>query len=437
MGKREVKSFIRHFFLLSTIYYLLSTISYARVYIDINKPGQEKIPIAIPEFMMEGKGADEIAQKMLGVLKNDLEFTGLFEILPPETFLEKSIKDDIDFKKWYLIGAHLLVKGGIKTDDNMVEAELSLYDVKLGRRLVGKKYYGKQGQCRYIVHKYADEIMKALTGEPGIFQTKIAFVHGSSGNKEIYLMDFDGYNVQPLTQLNTISLSPTWHPEGDKLLFTSYKGKRPEVYLLELRSGQIKRLIRYPGINIAPAFSPDGKDIAVTLNKRGKQGIYLVDKRGDIKKCLVEHWGINVSASFSPDGKKIAFVSDRGGSPQIYTLGLNTGSINRLTFEGSYNTSPVWSLKGDYIAYTGIVDGHFQIFMIEPNGNNLRQLTYDKVNHESPSFSPDGHFLAFSQQGKIYVLRLFDGHSFPISGVLDMQTQPRWSPRLIKKIERR
>ncbi len=432
-----MKSFIRHFFLLSIIYYLLSTISYARVYIDINKPGQEKIPIAIPEFMMEGKGADEIAQKMLGVLKNDLEFTGLFEILLPETFLEKSIKEDIDFKKWYLIGAHLLVKGGIKTDDNMVEAELSLYDVKLGRRLVGKKYYGKQGQCRYIVHKYADEVMKALTGEPGIFQTKITFVRGTSGNKEIYLMDFDGYNVQPLTQLNTISLSPTWHPEGDKLLFTSYKGKRPEVYLLELGSGQIKRLIHYPGINIAPAFSPDGKDIAVTLNKRGKQGIYLVDKKGDIKKCLVEHWGINVSASFSPDGKKIAFVSDRGGSPQIYTLGLNTGSINRLTFEGSYNTSPVWSLKGDYIAYTGIVDGHFQIFMIEPNGNNLRQLTYDKVNHESPSFSPDGHFLAFSQQGKIYVLRLFDGHSFPISGVLDMQTQPRWSPRLIKKIERR
>lgn len=425
-----MKSFIRYFFLFSIFYYLLSPISYARVYIDINKPGQEKIPIAIPEFMMEGKGSDKIAQKMLGVLKNDLEFTGLFEILPPETFLEKSIKDDIDFKKWYLIGAHLLVKGGIKTDNNMVEADLSLYDVKLGRRLVGKKYCGEKGQFRYIVHKYADEIMKVLTGEPGIFQTKIAFVRGTSGNKEIYLMDFDGYNVQPLTQLNTISLSPAWHPEGDKLLFTSYKGKRPEVYLLELKSGQIKRLIHYPGINIAPAFSPDGKDIAVTLNKRGKQGIYLVDKRGDIKKCLVEHWGINVSASFSPDGKRIAFVSDRGGSPQIYTLDLNTGSINRLTFEGSYNTSPVWSPKGDYIAYTGIVDGHFQIFMIEPNGNNLRQLTYDKVNHESPSFSPDGHFLVFSKQGKICVLRLFDGHSFPISGVLD--TQPRWSPRFKK-----
>ncbi len=436
--KVRLKSFIHHSlpltpYSLLLLYLFFSTFTYGRVYIDINKLGQERIPIAIPEFMMEGKGADKIAQKMLSVLKSDLEFTGLFEILPPETFLEKSTAEDTDFKKWYLIGAHLLVKGSIKTDDSIVEAELSLYDVRLGRRLVGKKYYGQKGQCRYIVHKYADEIMKTLTGEPSIFQTKIAFVCGRSGNKEIYLMDFDGYNVQPLTQLNTISLSPTWHPKGDKVLFTSYKGKRPEVYLLDLRSGKIKKLIHYPGINIAPSFSPDGENIAVTLNKKGRQGIYLVDKKGHIKKCLVEDWGINVSASFSPDEKKIAFVSDRGGSPQIYILDLTAGSINRLTFEGSYNASPVWSPKGDHIAYTGIMDGHFQIFMIKSNGNNLRQLTYDKVNHESPSFSPDGNFLAFSQQGKIYVLRLFDGHSFPIGSISDIQTQPCWSPRLIEK----
>ncbi len=416
--------------LLFAFYLLLSyTFSYARVYIDINKPGQEKIPIAIPEFLTEGKGSDKIAKEMSNVLKKDLDFIGLFYILPPEAFLGP-IEKRIDFRKWYLIGAHLLIRGKIKVDENTIEAELSLYDVKLGRRLVGKKYYGRINQYRYIVHRYADEVIKALTGEFSIFQTKIAFVYNMSGNKEIYLMDFDGYNPRPLTKLNTISLSPTWHPKGDKLLFTSYRGKGPEVYLLELKSGRIRRLIHYPGINIAPAFSPDGKNIAVTLNKGGKQGIYLVDKDGHIKMCLVKHWGINVSPSFSPDGKRMAFVSDRGGSPQIYILDLTKKAISRLTFEGGYNTSPVWSPKGDLIAYTGLVNGYFQIFTIRPDGSELKQLTYDKVNHESPSFSPDGNFLAFSRNGEIYILRLFDGYFFPVGKLPGMQTQPRWSPRL-------
>lgn len=418
---------VKRKYLISFFFLFFSNLCFARVYIDIEAPGQEKIPIAISYFVGERK----IALEARTILQKDLEYTGFFEILKPETFLEEKPTLEVDFKKWQLIGAYLLIKGQIKILEKDLEIKLYLYDVYKGIKLLGKRYEGKINFLRYMIHRFSDAIIEILTGKPSIFQTKIAFVYEEKNTKEIYITDFDGYNFYPLTRFKNICLSPRWHPKGNKLLFTSYKKGRPEVYLLDLKKPEVIRLIHYPGLNISPAWSPDGEYIAVTLTKAGYQGIYLTDNKGKVIKCLVRSKGINVSPTFSPDGKKIAFVSDRSGSPQIYILDIVSGKIRRLTFEGNYNTSPAWSPKGNYIAYSGMRDGHFHIFVIKSDGSEIKQLTYDEANHESPSWSPDGHFIAFSQNGKIYILRMADGCKFPVLPKLPgRQTQPNWSPYL-------
>ena len=403
-------------------------VGHSLVYIDINTPGQQKIPIAISSFVI--KGDKQIALEAQSILEQDLKYTGFFNILSPEIFLENTPTLEIDFKKWQLIGAYLVVKAKLEIAPQVINLEMRLYDASQGIMLVGKRYQGKKNALRFMVHKFADAMMEALSGEPSIFQTKIAFVYKYNNTKEIFVTDFDGYNPHPLTKFKTICLSPKWHPNEKKLLFTSYKKGKPEIYLLDLAKGEAKRLICHSNLNITPAWSPDGNRIAVTLARGKKQGIYLTDKHGKIIKCLVQSEGINVSPTWSPDGKKIAFVSDRGGTPQIYTLNLVSNKIRRISFSGSYNTSPAWSPKGDFIAYAGLKDGHFQIFVVSMDSGEIKQLTFDETNHESPSWSPDGHFLAYSQNEKIYILRLTDGSSFPILSLPEGQLQPSWSPRL-------
>jgi len=407
---------------------LWASLGWSRVYIDIEAPGQLRMPIAISTFI--SKSSPQLGFKAQTILKKDLNFTGLFSILSPEIFLEEEPTLEVDFKKWQLIGAYLLIKGKLEVKNGLVHLDLRLYDVRKGLQLLGKRYKGPPQSVRYMIHKFADAMMEALTGEPSIFQTKIAFVYTTKTGKEIYLTDFDGYHPRPLTRFRSICLSPRWHPKGDKLLFTSYKRGKPDVYLVDLKQRKAFRIIHYPGLNIAPAWSPSGEEIAVTLSKTGKQGIYLVDNNGNIIKCLTLSSGINVSPTWSPDRKKLAFVSDRSGSPQIYILDLNSNRIKRLTFEGHYNTSPAWSPKGNFIVYSSLKDGHFQLFMIKSDGSVIKQLTYDDANHESPSWSPDGHFIAFSQNGRICVLRLGDGKIFSIVDLPGKQTQPSWSPRL-------
>jgi TolB protein len=402
---------------------------YTLVYIDIDAPAHKKIPIAISHF----EGDMNRGMQARTLLESDLDYTGFFEILPPEAFLEERPDLNIDFKKWQLIGAHLLIKGKVETKKEFLTLEIRLYDVNKGVMLIGKRFKGKAKTMRHMIHKFADAMMEVITGEASIFQTKIAFVYkekSTNNIKEVYLSDFDGYKPCPLTSFYTICLSPKWHPKDKKLLFTSYKNSNPEVYLLDLVKAKALRLIHCSNLNITPAWSPDGNVIAVTLVQDKKQGIYLVDNHGKMIKRLLQSSGINVSPSWSPDGKKIAFVSDRGGSPQIYVFDLVHKEIRRLTFEGGYNTSPAWSPKGDYIAYTGLKDGHYQIFVIDLEGNKIRQLTYDETSHESPSWSPDGRFLAYSQNKRIYILRLIDGSSFPILPLPGEQFQPNWSPRL-------
>ena len=413
----------------------------ARVYIDINAPYLRKIPTAIPIFkdMSSEKIDVKLASMLSDLLAESIKFTGFFKILDRESFLEDPqeaglMQHTINFKNWTDIGAELLVKGGFKLKGNMLEVELRLFDTFGGRLIVGRRYSGHQKDQRRIIHRFCDEVTLRLTGHPGIFSTRIAFLSTTTGNKEIYLADFDGYNPIKFTNTGTITLFPAWSSDGRWLAYTDYRHGRPELFIRNIKE-QRGTVVNFKGSSITPAWAPGRLALAASLSYEGNPSIYLLSGNGKVLRKMTHHWGIDVAPTWSPDGKKIAFVSNRSGSPQIYIKKVEGGNTQRLTYEGNYNTSPQWSPSGNYIAYVGNNDGRFDIYLMGVDGTGPIQLTRDAGNNESPTWSPDGTLIAFSStreggRSRIYVMNANGMNQRRLLLLKGEQSNPSWSPRL-------
>ncbi len=411
----------------------------ARIYIDINSPSISKFKVAVADFRNLGQQNDhpELGQKFAEVISHDLDLSGYFSPIDKKAFLadenEGITLEEINFKNWSVIGAELLVKGGYTVIGNHVEVIARLFDTYWGKQVMGKRFLGQVANYRWLAHRLSNEIIRILTGQDGMFLTRLAYVDTSTGNKEIRISDYDGHNSRAVTSDNSIALSPRISPDGTHIIYSSYKDGRPKLYLRDLRSGVTKVLSERKGLNIGASWTPDGKQIALTLSIKGNPDIFLIDLNGRILKRLTSNWGIDVSPSFSPDGKMMAFVSNRSGSPQIYIKDLANGKSRRLTFEGNYNTSPSWS-RLNRIVYTSMNHGSFDIFTIDPEGGEPNQLTGESGNNEDPCWSPDGRYIVFSSNrlGKyhLYIMTINGQNQRRITGRKGEQTAPSWGPGL-------
>ncbi len=381
---------------------LSSSLASAKVYIDINSPSFQKFPLAIPEFKNLGvtEPSGDLSLWFSDQMSQILTITGFFKIISHDAFIEN--KDsagitigEIDFSNWSSIGSDFLVKGGFSFDGDNLAVEFRLFDTIEGKFITGKKYWGKENEKKLMLFKFADEILLALTGARGVFDTKIAFAGNNGKNSEIYTINFDGSDPIRLTSYHSITLSPKWSPEGTKIAFTSYKDGNPDCYIKDMLDGRVHKISSFLGLNLPGSWSRDGKKILMVLSKDSSEEIYIKDINSGRLERVTDDRSIDVSPDWSPDGKKIAFVSNRSGSPQIFVMDSDGNNVRRLTFEGSYNSSPRWSPDGTKIAYEGSSNGHFQIFSIGENGTNLMQLTFEEGGGESPSWSPDGRYLAF------------------------------------------
>jgi TolB protein len=283
-----------------------------------------------------------------------------------------------------------------------------------------------------MMHRFADEVMAALTGERSVFSTAIAFVHAEAGKKEVWLMNFDGSGSRQLTHRGDITLYPAWSPDGNLLAYAYYVNRRPSIFIHALAGGEGRMIINKPGVNITPVFRSAG-ELAVTLSHTGKTNIFASDQTGNIGANLTDGWGIDVSPSFSPDGRKMVFCSDRGGSPQIYIRDMASGSITRLSFGHKYAAAPDFSPRGDRITFQAQISGVFQIVTIRPDGSDQQVITSGFGGGEDPSWSPDGRLIAYSGRGsgrfQIYVIT---ANGQPIRRLTDLpgdNTDPAWSPR--------
>ncbi|MBI4772912.1 MAG: Tol-Pal system beta propeller repeat protein TolB [Deltaproteobacteria bacterium] len=413
--------------------------AYALIRIDINSPGLTKYPIAIPPFKALGESKEELkfSKELSQLLSDDLAYTGYFQILGTDSTLQDLsltgvTEKDIQFRAWSIIGAEVLVTGGISVSGDEISLQLRLFDVLRGERLLGKKYSGPSATRERMIRRFGNEIIKALTGFEGALGTRIAFVQGEGKVKDIFAVDFDGRNIERVTSYNSLTLTPRWSPKGDQLAFTSYKNGNPEVFVKRMDTNTLKLISSGAGLNIAPAWSPDGRTLAVTLSKKGRENIFLMDLNGRVVSTITDRWGINVSTTWCPDGKKVAFVSNRAGSPQIYMKDLGNGDTRLMTVEGKRNLDPSWSPRGDRIAFTRSLNGDFHVFSMDCNGGDVQRLTYAGGLNMSPTWSPDGTMIAFSSDRAgdlaIHVMNANGSNQRRLTFMKGTQESPSWSP---------
>ena len=406
-------------------------------YIDISNPFIRKIPLAVPQFKMisEDAAEQELSQQAAHLISETLEFTGYFKLLDQGAFLADPLNPsivaaNINFRNWTGIGAELLITGGVLVKDDVLEMEMRLFDTFKERLLVGKRYKGWLKDQRQMIRRFCSEVVYHLTGNRGVFDSKIAFISKVYGQKEIYVCEFDGYRPTQFTDNKSINLFPAWSTDTKWMAFTSYVKGRPSLYIKNIKEKR-GATIDKPGIQITPAWVPGKFELAATLSFSGDQEIYLLTGTGKIIKRLTNSRGIDVEPTWSPDGKQMAFVSKRSGSPQIYVKAFDTGRVRRLTFEGRYNTEPDWSPRGDKIAYTGMANGEINIYVIDVDGGDPIQLTQNQGSNESPSWSPDGSLIVFSSTreglSRIYVMTAYGTDQRRLLALPGEQFSPAWS----------
>ena len=402
---------------------LLPSASFAKIYIDITSPQVRRLPIAIYDF--EGPKGSEIAE----IIRDDLTFTGFFLSIDKSSFIE-SASQPFDPANWTPLGAEAVVKGTVSLDKNF-SATMTLYDTVEGKAVLKMKYQAKKDLLRPLAHSIANDIYTALTGQPGIFRTRIAFVGVASGKSGIYISDWDGHRLRRMGLRTGMLLTPHWSPDGKRMIYSAERGRHWSIYLLDFLRMTEKRLFTSRGINIAGDFFPEGRSFVFSSSRAGTPDLYTYSLTNGSVRRLTSSYGIEVSPTVSPDGRQLAFVSDRGGSPQIYIMNSDGSEIKRVTFQGSYNTSPNWSPRGDRIVFSGRQGGRNQIFTVKPDGSQLMQLT-DAGNNEDPSFSPDGRYITFSSDRDktkgIYIMRS-NGEAQRRITPKDLKAfGPRWSP---------
>lgn len=423
---------------LTIILIFLPTSSMAKIYINIDSPGEEGYPIAVAPFfdLVNGGDSTGVGNRLSEIIVEDLTICGLFKIIDRGAFVEDTKrsgikKGEFDFKDWSVIEAAGLIKGGYNIYGDKIRVELRIYDVITQEQLAAKVFRGRVKEKTKIAHRISNEIYYQFTGERGFFTTKVAFVGTLTGNKEIYISDINGDGVIAVTKNKTINLTPSWSKDGTKLVFTSYKMGNPDIYIADLIKGIIKRVSFFKGINTGGNFSPDGL-LALTLSKDGDADIYTMNPNGKELKRITSSWGIDISPVWSPDGKEIAFVSSRSGSPQIYIMERNGGNVKRLTYAGGHNVSPAWSPDGKRIAFAGRERGTYDIFIINRDGTGIMRLTQNEGNNEDPSWSPCGRYLIFtsnrSGRYELYVMRWNGKRAVRVSKIGGSCTNPSWSP---------
>jgi TolB protein len=409
-------------------------------YININDPLLNKTPVAVTRFKVFNGHKEEVRDgaRAEQILKDALDFTGYLKVMNPAAFLAEPAESgiqlgQINFRDWTGIGTELLVTGGIEESLGQVTLKLRLFDTYNTRLLVGRIYTGKRSQVRKMIHRFCSEIALKLTGNRGVFGSKIAFVSTVNGHKEIFVCDFDGHDPKRITRHNTISLSPDWSFDRNWLAYVSFAKGKADVYIKHIKENR-GAIVNYEGMNIGPDWMPDSLKLAATLSFSGNQEIYLLTKKGEIIKRITRSWGSNVSPRFSPDGKQMAFTSSRSGNPQIYLKDLETNKVSRVTFNGQYNTSPAWSPDGRRLAYVGIEKNKINIFVINVNQGQGRPipLTAGQGDNEDPSWSPDGNLIVFKStreggRAKLYVMTAAGTDQRRLLSMKGEQSQPDWS----------
>ena len=393
-------------YILALVMCLVVTPAKAELQIDVNGAMRDPLPLAFPEMIHEGFWVGQYAGKIRSVVIADLERSGLFRIIPENSYIQEltSVDEQPNFVDWKAINAHALVQSAVKeVNPNTLRVEFRLWDVYAENQLKGQSFTTTKDNWRRVAHVIADAIYERLTGEKGYFDTRIVYVSetgpATKRVKRLAIMDQDGENHKFLTSGAAMALTPRFSPNLQKVTYMSYAGSMPKVYILDIETGRQELLGSFPGMTFAPRFSPDSSKVLLSYANNGRTNIYEMDLKRRTSKQLTSGPAIDTSPSYSPDGSQIVFNSDRGGNQQLYVMNADGSDVHRISFGTGRYATPVWSPRGDYVAFTKMANGQFYIGVMYPDGSGERLLASGYL-VEGPTWSPNGRVLMYFRQDK-------------------------------------
>jgi TolB protein len=346
-------------------------------------------------------------------LRFDLDFSPYFNLVRVDSaFLADFAKGKMNLDDWIYLGAQFLVSGRVEREGAGILFAVDVTDIFRNKNIYNRDFVGSVEGYRYMVHQAASDLLLNLTGEEGCYFSKIVYTSDATGNREVYICDFDGYAPMRITDDKSICLLPSWSYDADRIFYTSYKSGNPDLYAYYLSQEKSYLISSRQGLNYTASASPDGKYLACALTISGNAEIYLLDFSGRIIRRVTYSSLIDSAPTWSPSSREIAFTSDRTGTPQIYITDIEGLNTRRVTFHGSYNDQASWSPRGDLIAYSSREPEGFQIYTVDITGQSPRKLTEIGAN-EAPSWSPDGLHIVYSHivDGR-YQLHVMDYNGF-------------------------
>lgn len=386
------------------------------------------VEISPLDVLSGGESSVDAADQLRHIIETDLIYSGLFRTSPNQTG-----GDSLAFE--YTIEGS--VEGPLRDADQTGETAPTTISLNLltwpeRQLIINKRYRPLPNQMRSTGHHFANEVIYALTGEPGITMSRIVFSRNSGEGSDLFAVDYDSEGLLRLTANRTLNLCPDWSPDGTQIAFTSYRDHQQGLFVLDTANGKVRQIVAMAGLNFGADWHPDGKELLVALSRSGNPEIYRITPEGKIIKRLTVSNAIEISPSWSPGGRDLVFTSDRTGTPQLYIIDSDGSGRRRLTFEGRYNDSAVWSPGGDKIAYATREGNYTQIVVMKSTGEDRRVVT-DKQwrNCEDPSWAPDGRHLVFASDRsgvfKLYVYDDEEGSFRQLTFGDDPDISPAWS----------
>jgi TolB protein len=402
----------------------------AQLSIEITGVGAQRIPIAIVPFAGEAALPPGIST----IVRADLERSGLFRGLElPPIVPEPTEATNVNYAEWRSRLADALLVGSVQQrPDGKFEVRFRLHDVVKQQPLGGIAYTLGKEQTRATAHRISDFVYEKLTGEKGVFSTRIAYVVKRGNRYELQIADYDGANAETALASFEPIISPVWSPDGKRLAYVSFENKKPVVYIHSLADGKRRVLANFKGSNSAPAWAPDGSRLAVALSREGGTQLFMINADGSGVRRLASSTAIDTEPRFSPDGQWIYFTSDRGGSPQVYRMPAGGGEPERITFQGSYNVSPRISPDGKTLAYiTRNEESKFQVALLDLTSRQVQILT-DDDRDESPSFAPNGRMIIYAtvigERGVLSAVSADGRVKQRLSATTGDVREPAWGP---------
>jgi TolB protein len=407
---------------------LLSTPTMAQFRVEVSGVGLTQVPVAVADFRGEGSSPQKISRIIQGDLERSGQFTG---IETSGTLIDETTRPD--FSYWKQKSADALVVGSVtRLADGRYDVRYRLWDSVKNQDLGGRSLTVTAADLRLAAHQIADIIYEKLTGEKGVFATRISYVTKSGPRYTLWVADSDGQGANSALSSSEPIISPSWSPLGNQLAYVSFESRKPVIYTHQVQSGQRFAVANFKGSNSAPAWAPDARSLVVTLSRDGNSQIFNVDANGSEPRRLSQSNGIDTEAVYSADGKSLYFVSDRGGSPQIYRMPAGGGSAERVTFTGSYNISPSASPDGRYLAYIARVSGNAYRLTLLDLTTGVATALSDTWSDERPSFAPNSKLILYATRingREVLMTTTLDGKvKAKLSAAAGDIREPSWGP---------